>query len=229
MPAVEVLSLGEVGVAPQDRSTKPGSHAQPDRLIDLSAGLVMRGTVARAVQQTQHFAGFGQTDDQRVVAPSAIVSDVHARLALAVGSDQRAVHVDGGPVEERPGLLGPDFVSGLVDGGLESVDVRLAESSAEVASGGGIGDAACPESIEEGFIVAAEVDVLKAGAVAQSVVGDVEDVVGLVIGQMDFQEVETLVDGLWESELVCEHVDGPDAAVGDGSVSVRNVVFDGAT
>ena len=50
-----------------------------------------------------------------------------------------------------------------------------------------------------------------------------------MIGEMDFEEVKALVDGLWKSELVCEHVDGPDAAVCDSSVSVRNVVFDGAT
>ena len=152
--------------------------------------------------------------------PGAVVSDVHARLALAVGSDECAVHVDGGPVEERSVLLGPDLASGLVDGILESIHVVLSESSAEVVSGGGIGDAACPESIEEGFIVATQFDVLKAGAVAQCVVGDVEDVIGLVIGQMDFQELEPLVDGLWQAELVCEHVEGADAAVSDGSVPV---------
>jgi hypothetical protein len=117
-------------------------------------------------------------------------------------------------------LLGPDFASCLIDGVLESVDVRLSESSAEVASGGGIGDAACSENIEEGFIVATEFDVLKASAVAEGVVGDVENVIGLVIREMDFQEVKALVDGLWQTELVCQHVDDADAAVCDGSVSV---------
>jgi hypothetical protein len=112
---------------------------------------------------------------------------------------------------------------------LESVNVSLSESSAEVTGGGGIGDTACPQSIEEGFVVATQFDVLKAGAVAQCVVSDVEDVIGLVIREMDFQEVETLVNGLGQPELVCEPVDGPDAAVNNGSVSLRNVVVDGAT
>ncbi len=55
---------------------------------------------------------------------------------------------------------------------------------------------------------------------AQCVVGDVENVIGFVIGQMDLEEVQTLVDGLGQPELVGEHVDGPDAAVSDGSVAV---------
>lgn len=87
----------------------------------------------------------------------------------------------------------------------------LLESSGEVVGGSGIGNAARPKGVEEGIIVAATLDVLKARAVAQWVVGDVEDVVGLVIGQTDFEQVKTLIDGLGQAESVCEHVDGPDA------------------
>ena len=88
---------------------------------------------------------------------------------------------------------------------------------------------ACPESIEESVVVAAEFDVVQAGSVAERIVSDVENVVGFVIRQMDLEEVKSLVDGLRQSELVGEHVDGSDASVSNGSVSMRNVVFDGAT
>ena len=115
-----------------------------------------------------------------------------------------------------------------VEGVLKSIDVGLGESSAEVAGGGGVGDAPRSQHVEEGIVVAAEVDVLQAGAVAERVVGDVEDVVGLVVGEMDFQEVKALVNGLGQAELVCEHVESPDAAVGDGSVALGNIVVDGA-
>jgi hypothetical protein len=37
---------------------------------------------------------------------------------------------------------------------------------------------------------------------------------------MNLEQVKTLIDGLGQAELVCEHVDGPDAAVGDGPVPV---------
>ena len=94
------------------------------------------------------------------------------------------------------------------------------ESSAEVAGGGGVGNAARPQGIEEGVIVAAPFDVLKARAVAQGVVGDVEDVIGLVIREMNLEQVQTLVDGPGQAEAMGEPVDGSDAAVGDGPVSV---------
>jgi hypothetical protein len=84
-----------------------------------------------------------------------------------------------------------------------------------------------PEGVEEGGVVAAQLDVLEARAVAQGVVGDVEDVVGLVIREMGLEQVQALVDGLGQAESVGEHVDGPDAPVGDGPVPVRDVVVDG--
>lgn len=37
-------------------------------------------------------------------------------LALAGGLGDGAVHVEGGALEERIGLLGPDAQAGLVDG-----------------------------------------------------------------------------------------------------------------
>ena len=83
----------------------------------------------------------------------------------------------------------------------------------------GIGDASRTQGIEEGLVVAAQFDVLKAGAVAQSVVGDVEDVVGLVIGQMDLEQVQMAVDGLGQAEFLSEQVDGADATASDATVA----------
>lgn len=99
----------------------------------------------------------------------------------------------------------------------------MGEPPAEVAGGGGVGDAARPEGIEEGSVVAAEFDVREAGAVAECVVGDVQDVVGLVIREVDFQEVEAFVDGLGQTKSVGEQVDdrrrskGRKSTVGRGS------------
>jgi hypothetical protein len=100
------------------------------------------------------------------------------------------------------------------------------EAPAEVAGGGGIGDAARAQGIEERVVVAPPFEVLETGAVAERVVRDVEDVVGLVIGQMNFEQVKTFVDGLGQAESVREHVDRPDAAVGNGPVAVGHVVGD---
>ena len=90
------------------------------------------------------------------------------------------------------------------------------EAAAEVAGGGGVGDAVGAEGVEEGLVVAAQFDVLEAGAVAQGVVGDVEDVVGLVVGQVELEQVESLVDGLGQAEFADQELDGADAAAGDG-------------
>jgi hypothetical protein len=40
--------------------------------------------------------------------------------------------------------------------------------------------------------------------------------------------MEALVDGPGQAEMLGEEMDGPDAAVSDGPVPVRDVVIDGA-
>ena len=100
------------------------------------------------------------------------------------------------------------------------------EAPAEVAGGRGVGDAVRAQGIEKGVVVAPQFQVLETGAVAERVVGDVEDVVGLVIGQVNLEQVQVLVDGLGQAEPVGEHVDGPDTTVGNGSVAVGHVVGD---
>src|SRR5208282_5336026 len=44
----------------------------------------------------------------------------------------------------------------------------------------------------------------------------VEDVVTLVVGEVELEQVEAFVDGLGQSELADEQVDGADATAGDG-------------
>src|ERR1700682_2513086 len=61
-----------------------------------------------------------------------------------------------------------------------------------------------------------QLDVVEADAIAQGVVGEVQDVVGLMVGGVEFEEMEPLVDGLGETEFPHEQLDGADAAAGDG-------------
>ena len=105
---------------------------------------------------------------------------------------------------------------GLIEDVLEGLDVVGGEAAAEVAGGGGVGDAVGAEGVEEDDVVASQFDVVEAGAVAQGVVGEVQDVVGLVVGEVELEQVESLVDGLGEAELADEQLDGADAAAGDG-------------
>ena len=100
------------------------------------------------------------------------------------------------------------------------------EAAAEVARGGRIGDAAGAQGIEEDFVVAAQFDVLQAGAVAQGVVGEVEDVIGLVVGQVELEQVQAVVDGVDEAELAGQEVHGADAAVADAAAAVADFIVD---
>lgn len=124
----------------------------------------------RAGNQAQDFTGLGQADDERVIAPGALVGDVHAGLARARGLDERAVHVDRGPVEEGPWLLGPDLQADLVDGIVQPGDGGVVEAAAEVTGRGRIGNALGTQGIEEGLVVATTFDVFEASALAQGVV-----------------------------------------------------------
>ena len=221
-----MFRLLEVGVATQDDQFVPGLQAQPDRFIDLLGGPFVRRPVARAIDQTQNFAGLGQAEHQWMVAPGAVVGDVHARLARASGLGEGAVHVDGGTLEEALRLLGPDLEPHLVDGFVQVGDAAGTEAAAEIACGGGIGNALRPQGVEEGLVVAAQLDVFQAGAVAQSVVGNVQDVVRFVIRLMNQEHMQTPVDGLGQAELLHEQVKHADAATGNAVVAKRHVIVD---
>jgi hypothetical protein len=74
--------------------------------------------------------------------------------------------------------------------------------------------------------VAAQLQVLEAGAVAEGVVGEGQNVVGFVVREMDLQQVEAVVDRLNEAELPSKLVEGADPAVGDAAAAVGNLLVD---
>ena len=86
----------------------------------------MRRPIAGAIDDAQHLAGVGQRQHQGVIAPDAVVGDVHPFFALAGGLDHGAVHVDRGAVEEVVGLLRPDLQARVVEDVDEGVEVSQA-------------------------------------------------------------------------------------------------------
>src|SRR5512135_3185072 len=161
-----------------------------------------------------------------MVTPGAVIGDVDALLAAGPGGDQRTVDVEHGLVEELGWLLSPELEPGLIEDVLEDLDVLGREAPAEVARGGGVGDAVGAEGIEEDDVVASQFDVVEAASVAQRVVGEVQDVVTLVVGEMELEQVESPVDGLGQAEFVHEQLDGTDAAAGDGPGLGGGIVMD---
>src|SRR5262249_1524242 len=106
-----------------------------------------------------------------------------------------AVHVDFGDIEESRRLPRPDTFANVVENVEERMNVVDAEAAAEIASRRWIGNAFGADGVEKDFVLERQFDVLNAGAAAQRVVGEVEDVIGLVIRQVNLQQVEPLVDG----------------------------------
>ena len=101
----------------------------------------VRWPIAGTVDETQHLAGVGQRDEQRMVTPDAVVGDVHAEFALAGRGHERAISVEDGQAKEAGGLVPPNADADIVIDILQGIDVGLGEASAEIAGGGWIGDA----------------------------------------------------------------------------------------
>jgi hypothetical protein len=97
-------------------------------------------------------------------------------------------------------LPSPDLEPGLIEDVLERLDVLGGEAAAEVTGGGRVGDAVGTQGVEEDDVIASQLDVVETGAVAEGVVGEVQDVVALVVGEVILEQVEPLVDGLGQPE-----------------------------
>ena len=67
---------------------------------------------------------------------------------------------------------------------------------------------------------------MQAGAVAQGVVGEVEHVIGLVIGQMNLEQVQLVIDGIDQADLAGQDVKGADAAMGQSAAALGDLVVD---
>ena len=212
VPGVEAMGLGEIRVAAEQDAAEPGMPAEQDGQVELLGGAFVRRAVAGAVDDAEYLAGVGQRDDQRVIAPGTVIGDVDALFTTGAGGDQRAVGIEDGLVEEVGRLLGPEFEPSLIEDVLEGFDVVGGEAAAEVARGGGVGEAVGAQGVEEDEVVASLFDVVEAGAVAQGIVGEVEDVVGLVVGEVELEQVEPLVNGFREAEVADQQLNPADAA-----------------
>ncbi len=155
-----------------------------------------------------------------MIAPGTVIGDVDALFTTGAGGDQRAVGIEDGLVEEVGRLLAPEFEPSLIEDVLEGFDVVGGEAAAEVARGGGVGDAVGAQGVEEDEVVASLFDVVEAGAVAQGIVGEVEDVVGLVVGEVELEQVEPLVNGFREAEVADQQLNPADAAARNRGVLV---------
>src|SRR6266446_4276418 len=94
VPAVQVFGLREIGVAAEQDGAEATAQARGDGTVEGVGGAFVAGAIARPIDDAQDFTRVGQADDQRMIAPRAVVRDVHAVLAFAGGCDESAVSVD---------------------------------------------------------------------------------------------------------------------------------------
>ena len=137
-----------------------------------------------------------------MVAPEALVRQVHAFFASARGGGDRAIGLENGVLEEGLGLLLPDEQAFFVDDMLKRGDVLDGETAEEITSGGGIGDTLCAKGVQIVFIVAEQFEILEAGAADEDVVGEGKDMVGVMVGEVAFEQMQFGVEGIGEVELL---------------------------
>jgi hypothetical protein len=130
-----------------------------------------------------------------VIAPLPVVADVHPLLALSGGGGDGAVDVDDRNLEERRILLLPDLQANFVDRLHQRQDLLFAlKTPAEIPGGRGIGDPPGTQRVEISFVVAKQLHMIQARAPGQNVVGDVQNVIALVIRKMDLEHMNMGID-----------------------------------
>src|SRR5229473_3334463 len=225
VPTVEVCGLGEVGVAAQQHPSEAAAEAHGQRAVHLLGRAFVRRPIPWTVYHAEHLVGVGQRQHQRMIAPGAVVGDVHALLAGAGGWHQRAVHVDDRLLEKGLRLLGPDVDANVIEDVEQRLHAGAREAAAEISRGGRVGDAASAQGIEKHFVVAAQLDVLQTGAVTEGVVSEVEDVIRLVKRQVELEQVQPVVQSVDQPNLSSQGMDGADAAVTEATLAVADVVM----
>ena len=108
----------------------------------------------------------------------------------AVARNDGAIGVQDRFLEELGWLLGPDSQAGLIDGVHQGHDIGLTEAATEVPGSGGVGDSFGSQSIEIDFVVAPQFEVFDPLTAGEDVEGNVQDVVGFVIGKMDLEQMK---------------------------------------
>jgi hypothetical protein len=106
-------------------------------------------------------AGERQTDDQRRIAPDALIRQAHSLFALAIGAGGRPVHIKEGLLQEALRLHLPDLEPGPAETFLQGGDISLAEAPGEVSSRGRVRNPLGTQSVEIALSLAAPFKVLQ--------------------------------------------------------------------
>src|SRR5690606_16762799 len=125
-----------------------------------------------------------QRDNQRMIAPLALVVDADALFLFTGGWDLRAVGLNDRAIEKGVWLLPPHLLANAIEATLQLKNIQRAEPAAEIPGGGRIGDPLGAQGIQISFVAAAVFQVFQATAAGEQIQGDIENVVSLIVRQV---------------------------------------------
>ena len=137
-----------------------------------------------------------------------------------------AVHVDRSLIEEGVLLPGPHVESRFVNSVLKAADVGGGKATAEITGRRRIGNAFGAQRVEKRFIVSPQFNIFQRTSFAERIVSNVEHMIRLTIGKIQFQQMKPPVDSIDESRLPSQHVHQSDASVVDRLGSFSDFVLD---
>lgn len=130
-----------------------------------------------------------------MVSELPLVREICTLLAVAGGRDDRAISVDECVLEELRRLRSPDVEAALVDRVLQRIHIAARrDTPAEISGCCRVRDASRPEHVEIVLVVPQQLQVLQALPTREKVVRDVGHMVGLVVREMDLQQLHPPVD-----------------------------------
>jgi hypothetical protein len=138
------------------------------------------------------------------------VVEVHVELLLAGRSRHRPVGIDDGSGAKGLRLTIPHLEPDRVDKGLKLFDALPIEAAQKVSGRRRVRKATRSEHGHERLVLAKRIEILEATPTGQHVVGESEHVVGLVVGLVPLQQVESRVDRLGQAETPDQGMDGTD-------------------
>ncbi len=113
----------------------------------------------------------------------------------------------------------------IVDRLHQDLNIRFLEPPTEVALCGRVRDPLGPQGVEVVLVIAPQLNVFQTPAAAETVVGNVQYMIRLVVGQVSFEQLQAGVDLVDQSHPPGQLVHGANAAGPQGSHSTANVVM----
>ena len=117
-------------------------------------------------------------------------------------------------------------MSGDLPAGVTGVLVLADGTVAPGVGHGRVGEAVGAKGVEVDLVVASQFEVFDASSAGEDVESDVEHVVGFVVGEMAFEEMEVAVDLRDEIDPLSQEKNGPDATGAESADAVSIFVVD---